>query len=152
MLKKFLLVFLYTNHRAIFLYKVGSWFYKKGLFKTAYAIKSLNITLNGCDISPAAKIGSNFTICHTIGIVIGDGVVIGDNLIIYQNVTIGTKDGKELIYPIIGNDVTLFASCTIAGNVRVGDNVIVGANSLVLKDIPSNHLAIGNPSYIKARA
>jgi len=118
--------------------------------RTAFILKSLGITLNSCDISPGAKIGKDIYFCHTVGIVIGSNVVIGDNVTIYQNVTLGTKDGISLDYPIIENNVMLFAGCVIAGSVRIGENSIVGANSVVLKDIPPDSIAVGIPAFSKS--
>lgn len=141
-----------TKYRAVFLYRLSSWFYRKRMRKTASFIKHLNITLNGCEISPSAKIGKNFTLSHTVGIVIGHGVVIGDNVNIYQNVTLGTKDGVKPEYPIIGDNVTLFAGCAILGPVRIGEYSIVGANSVVTKNIPPNSMAIGIPATIKTKS
>ncbi|PEW95841.1 hypothetical protein CN446_14795 [Bacillus cereus] len=149
MLKNFILSLLYTNYRAVSLYRLSSWFYRKNMRTMAYVTKSINISLNGCDISPAAKIGKNITFCHTVGVVIGEGVVIGDNLRIYQNVTLGTKDGRNPEYPTVGDNVTLFAGCVIAGSVEVGSDSTVGANSVVLKSIPQNSMAIGIPAKIK---
>ena len=151
MIKQITLAILYTHYRAITFYKIGSWFYKRKMFKTSYFIKSLGITLNGCDISPAAKIGKNLTLPHTPGVVIGEGAIIGDNVTIYQNVTIGTKDGKKPFYPIVGNDVTIFSGSVIAGDVKIGNNCIVGANAVVLTDIPSGSVAFGIPAKTKTR-
>jgi len=131
------------------LYRISAWLYNKNLKKLAYTIKSFNITLNGCDISPAAKIGKGITFCHTIGVVIGEGVIIGENATIYQNVTIGTRDGKKYEYPNIGDNITLFAGCVLAGAIDIGDNVTVGANSVLLKSVPENSTVIGIPAQIK---
>ena len=151
MLRSIFYVLFFTPHRAIFLYRVGAWFYRKNMRTISYMIKHLSITLNGCDISPAAKIGKNPTLCHTLGIVIGEGAIIGDNVRLFQNITLGTKDGFDPSYPVIGNNVTLFSGATVAGKVFVGDNSIVGANSLVLKDVPPHSVAVGNPAKIKIK-
>lgn len=148
MLKKLFHILFFTTDRAIFLYKFSRWFYNKNYKRTAYVLKNLNITLNGCEISPAAIIGSNPTLCHSVGIVIGDGVIIGDNVKIFQNVTLGTKDGKTPLYPKIGNNVTLFAGSVIVGNIQVGDNCRIGANSVVLKSVPSNSIVTGIPAKL----
>ncbi|MEJ9228310.1 serine O-acetyltransferase [Peribacillus butanolivorans] len=151
MMRKIRDIVLFTPHRAIFLYRLSNKIYNKGWTKTAYILKSINITLNGCEISPAAKIGKNLTICHTPGIVIGDGVVIGDNAKLFQNITLGTKDGSSPEYPIVGNNVTLFCGCVIVGNVTIGDNSVIGANSVVLNSVPTNSIAVGIPATCKAK-
>lgn len=85
---------------------------------------------------------------HPLGIVIGEGVIIGNNVTIYQNVTLGRKDKEINKYPIIGDNVTIYAGAKILGNVKIGNNAIVGANAVVLKDVPDNSIAVGVPAKI----
>lgn len=70
---------------------------------------------------------------------------IGDDFYCLQNVTIGKKNGKM---PTIGNHVTVYASALIFGDVKIGNNVIIGAGSVVTKDIPDNSVAVGNPAHV----
>lgn len=91
---------------------------------------------------------------HPIGIVIGFKVEIGYGCEIFQNVTIGTKDTqnfKEGHYPKIGNNVIIYPNSIIIGDIIIGDNVIIGAGSLVLTDIPSNVVVVGNPAKVKKK-
>lgn len=90
----------------------------------------------------------NVSLPHPVGIVIGKNVAMGHGCRIYQNVTIGAKDGDGEKYPCIGNNVTIYANACIIGNVYIGDNVIIGAGSVVTKDIPSNSVAVGNPARV----
>jgi serine O-acetyltransferase len=88
---------------------------------------------------------------HPIGIVIGEYVKIGKKCTIYQNVTIGAKSQKDAInkkYPKIGNNVSISSHAIIIGNITIGNNVIIGAATLVNKDIPDNAVVIGNPFKI----
>lgn len=96
-------------------------------------------------VSRNCKIGENLKIAHFLGLVIGSGAVIGDNCEIYHQVTIGKKNNG---YPIIGNNVKIYTGAKIIGNIRIGDNAIIGANSVVLKDIPKNSTAVGIPAKI----
>lgn len=139
-------LFIGNTHRAIFLYRLSSWCHNHKLKPLATMFWSWNVALHACDISPSAKIGQGITMNHSVGIVIGSGVVIGKNLNIFQNVTIGTRG--DLIYPTIGNDVTLFSGCALIGDIRIGDNVSVGANAVVLIDVPLNKTAVGVPAVI----
>lgn len=90
-------------------------------------------------------IGSHFRVDHPVGVVIGPGVRVGDFVKVYQNVTLGKKNGK---FPFIGNNVTIYAGAVIIGGVTVGDNSVIGANSVVLQDIPCNSVAVGVPAKI----
>lgn len=96
-------------------------------------------------ISPKCKIGNNIHFMHLDGITIGSGAIIGDNCTIYHQVTIGKKNGK---FPIIGNNVTIYPGAKIIGDVKIGDNSIIGANAVVIKDVPENSVAVGVPAKI----
>ncbi|WP_367757266.1 serine O-acetyltransferase [Flavobacterium sp. WC2430] len=88
---------------------------------------------------------------HPVGIVIGKKVVLGKNCIIYQNVTIGTKDTenyKDAAYPIIGDNVTIFANSVIFGGITIGSNSVIGCGSVVFVDVPPNSIVVGNPAKI----
>lgn len=145
-MKEIFKVILMSSYRAVFLYRLSSWLNKRGLFFLANIIKEINISVNGCEISPYAEIGKNFRIIHTLGIVIGSGTKIGDNVTIYQNVTIGTKAGGGYVYPKINDDVTIFSNATILGNVEVGEGSTIGANSLVLKNVQRKSVVFGIPA------
>lgn len=97
-----------------------------------------------CQIPQRYLFSVNFP--HPVGIVISSHVKIGKNVVIYQNVTIGGEDLSAHIsvdYPEIGNNVIIYAGSVIAGRIKVGDNVIIGANSFVSEDIPANSIIVG---------
>lgn len=96
-------------------------------------------------ISTNAKIGKNLSLDHFFGIVIGDNVVIGDNCKIYQQVTVGQKNGG---FPNIGDNVIIYAGAKVIGDIKIGNNVEIGANAVVLKDVPDNFIAVGVPAKI----
>ena len=101
------------------------------------------------EIHPAAQIGKNFFIDHGAGVVIGETTVIGDDVVIYQGVTLGgvsTKDEKR--HPTLGNNIVVGAGAKILGNITIGDYVQVGANSVLLKDVPSRSTVVGIPGRI----
>ena len=87
---------------------------------------------------------------HPIGIVINGACEIGNNCTIFQNVTIGDgfSSKTKSHYPKIGNDVTIFANSVVVGGITVGDNATIGAGSVVIHDVPSNAVAVGNPAKI----
>ena len=96
-------------------------------------------------LSPEAKIGDGLHMMHFLGIVIGSGVVIGNNCTIYQQVTIGKEKGK---FPKIGDNVIIYSGAKILGGVTIGDNSIIGANAVVITDVPENSIAVGVPARI----
>lgn len=99
-----------------------------------------------CWINPSAIFGENIKFPHPIGIVIGEGVVIGNNVKIYQNVTIGTKNTEIPKYPVIEDECVIFANSVILGEVTLGENTIIGANSLVINNTEPNSVYVGNPA------
>ena len=123
--------------------------YKKGKKRHAYYVCYRIQKKYNCVISPQAIIGKNFRIPHPLCVVIGKDAVIGDNFTIYQGVTIGQNNDK---FPVIGDNVTVFAGAKIIGGIKIGNNVIVGANSVVTHDVPDNCVVAGIPAReIKAR-
>ena len=97
------------------------------------------------DISPRCILDKNVKFPHPLGIVIGNGVVIEENVTILQNVTIGAYhlDGKPL-KTVIKKGVALCAGATILGDIVIGENSIVGANSVVSIDVPDNCVVVGS--------
>lgn len=88
---------------------------------------------------------------HPVGIVIGKGVIIGKRCTIYQNVTIGTKDTKNYNaskYPVIEDDVTIFANSVVFGGITIGKGAVIGTGSVVFKDVPEYSVVVGNPGKI----
>jgi serine O-acetyltransferase len=105
----------------------------------------------GLYISSGATIGEGFKLPHPTAIVIGQGVVIGSNVTVYQCVTLGGRiagDWKKGNHPEIGDDTTLYAGCVVIGQIKIGRRCIVGANSVVLSDIPDDSVAVGAPARI----
>jgi len=100
------------------------------------------------EIYYSAKIGTNLKIVHGLGLVIGARVVIKDNVDIYQGVTIGDKASGDNLRPIIENNVKIYTGANVLGGCIIGENSIIGANSLVLKSFPPNSIIAGIPAKI----
>ena len=117
------------------------------LFKKVYYtyIRDYFAVRYGVEIGVSSKIGEPVDFPHPRNIVIGEGVQIGNSCIIYHDVTIGQKNG---LYPNIGDNVTIFAGSKIIGGISIGNNVVVGANSVVIKDVPNNCVVAGNPARV----
>lgn len=105
----------------------------------------------GVFLSSSARFPPSLSLKHPVGIVIGKGVTIGERVTIYQNVTIGgarSGDGGTGNYPVIGDDTVLFAGSVIIGNVKIGKGCIIGANSVVTKDVSDGCTVAGAPARV----
>lgn len=134
--------------KAVTYYRLASFFAQKGVRYLPRLIACHATGKTGADISPFAQIGPGFVVKHSVGIVIGCGTKLGANCTILQCVTLGekySKDGSHN-YPIIEDNVTICAGTVILGNVRVGCNSTIGANSIVLRDVERNSVVAGIPA------
>ena len=100
-----------------------------------------------CCISPLSKIAPDVIFPHPCGVVIGEGTVIGMGCTIYQQVTIGQKNN---LYPQIGNDVTIYPGARVIGGIRVEKGAVIGANAVVLHDVPAYAIVAGVPATVKS--
>lgn len=124
-------------------YRIERWFYVHNLKFMAKIVFRLIYLIFNCYIPPSVKIGKNVEIAHGIGIVLNINVEIGDGSIVYQNVTVGNGGGAK-----IGKNCILGAGCVLLGDIVVGDNAKIGANAVVLKNVPANATAVGVPARI----
>lgn len=139
-----------NGYHAVVLYRLASWFYTKRIPIVPHVLTSMALCFTGAEVLPQARIGGGLVIKHPAGIVIGSGAVIGCHCTLLQNVTIGEKlgDGGEHSYPTIGHGVTICAGAVILGSVTVGDGAMIGANSVVLCDVPAGATAVGVPARV----
>jgi serine acetyltransferase len=125
---------------------------KGKIYKYISVICSKKINRNfACYLSVKATVGNDIKFPHPVGIVIGDGVILSDRVTIYQNVTFGAArvgDGVKGLYPKVGKDVVIFAGAKIIGDITIGDGAVIGANAVVLIDVPANVSAVGIPAKI----
>jgi serine O-acetyltransferase len=98
----------------------------------------------GCSIAPTARLEGGLILPHPIGIVIGPGVEVGPRAWIFQNVTLGGSPGREGM-PKVGPDARIWPGAVLAGPIKVGANVVIGANAVVTVDVP-DHTLVRTPS------
>ena len=116
------------------------------LVPRALAFGSRAVT--GVEIHPAANIGRDFFIDHGAGVVIGETAEIGDRVTLYQGVTLGgTGFARGKRHPTVGDDVTIGSGAKLLGPVDVGHGAKVGANTVVIADVPPNSTVVGNPGH-----
>jgi serine O-acetyltransferase len=105
----------------------------------------------GIELPCETEVGENFVIDHFGGIVISGYAKFGHNCRIRNGVVVGLRRVDEPVAPVIGNNVDIGSGAKILGPIRIGDNVLIGANAVVLLDVPPNCIAIGVPAVIKPR-
>lgn len=144
--------FTYSGLHALWFHRIAHWFYVHKLFTAARMISQISRFITGIEIHPGAKIGNRFFIDHGMGVVIGETCEIGDDVILYHGVTLGGS-GKEKgkRHPTIGNNVVVGAGAKVLGSIKVGDNSQIGANTVVLKEVPPNSTVVGIPGRVVKR-
>lgn len=145
----FELFFNYPGVWAIINHRVANKLYYKGFKKLARVIAGISSFFTKTDIHPAASIGRRVFIDHAIGVVIGATAIVEDDVLIYQGVTLGgvsLNKGKR--HPTIKSNVVLGSGAKVLGNITIGANSKIGANSVVVVDVPENSTAVGVPARI----
>lgn len=146
---RFELLFNYPGVWAIFWYRIANRLYRKKFKSIARFMMGINQIISNIDIHPGATIGRRVFIDHGFGVVIGQTAVIEDDVLIYQGVTLGgvsLTHGKR--HPTIQSGVVIGAGAKILGNITIGRNSKVGANSVVVRNVPENSTAIGIPAHV----
>jgi serine O-acetyltransferase len=134
------------------MHRVSHWLYQHGLLVLARFLSQVSRWITGIEIHPGAKIGEGLFIDHGMGVVIGETTEIGNDVTIYQGVTLGgTGKEKGKRHPTIGNTVVISAGAKVLGSIMIGDNVKIGAGSVVLRNVPPNCTVVGVPGRIVVR-
>lgn len=140
---------LYPGFHALVFYRAAHFFYQKRRFFIARLISQWGRGFTGIEIHPGATIGSGLFIDHGSGVVIGETAEIGNNVTLYHGVTLGgTGKDQGKRHPTVCDDVLIGAGCKVLGPVVIGENSRIGANSVVLIDVPANATAIGIPARV----
>jgi len=139
------------GYRALFFYRLQQSSSVRRYRLLRVGVRFFNAMLNRIELDPRAEIGAGCVILHGQCIVVGFSCILGENVTIHQGVTIGAIAGKVKngrVDPIIEDGVMLGAGAKVLGPVRVGKNSIIGANAIVLDDIPANSIAVGVPAKV----
>jgi serine O-acetyltransferase len=134
--------------QAILAHRVSHALYEAGVPLAPRALANATKVVTGVEIHPAARIGRGLFIDHGAGVVIGETAEVGDEVTIYQGVTLGGtgfRRGKR--HPTVGSHVVVGSGAKLLGSIEVGDGVKIGANSVVIHDVPANSTVVGNPGH-----
>lgn len=139
----------YPGIQAVAIHRLSHRLWKKGWLYLARFLSFIARLITNVDIHPAANIGRRFFIDHGACVVIGETAIVGDDVTLYHGVTLGgTSWNKGRRHPQLGNGVMVGAGAKILGAIYIGDGVRVGANSVVVQDVPDNCTVIGIPGKV----
>ncbi len=142
----------YSGFHAIVIHRFTHFLHKLHIPLIPRLLSQISRFFTGIEIHPAAKIGRGFFIDHGMSVVIGETTEIGDNVTLFQAVTLGgTGKEKGKRHPTLKNNVVVGAGAKVLGNITIGTDVYIGANAVVLKDIPDNCTVVGVPGRIVRR-
>jgi len=143
----------YPGLHAVMWHNLSHWLWQNHLYLLGRFSSHIARWLTGIEIHPAAKLGRRLVIDHGMGVVIGETAEVGDDCYLYHQVTLGvarTSGGKR--HPTVGNNVIIGAGAKVLGPIHIGDNARVGANSVVLDNVPNDITVVGMPARPVDRA
>jgi serine O-acetyltransferase len=138
----------YGGVQAVLAHRISHAMYEAGVPLFPRALANVTKVVTGVEIHPAARIGRALFIDHGAGVVIGETAEVGDEVTLYQGVTLGGTGffrGKR--HPTVGSNVVVGSGAKLLGAIEVGDRVKVGANSVVIHDVPAGSTVVGNPGH-----
>ena len=139
----------YAGFQALLAHRLAHRLWKMRLRLVGRLVSQVARWVTGVEIHPGASIGYGFFIDHGMGVVIGETAEIGDYVTLFQGVTLGgTGKDKGKRHPTLGSHVVVGSGAKVLGNIRIGDSVKIGANSVVLRSVPSNSTVTGIPGRI----
>jgi serine O-acetyltransferase len=142
----------YPGIRAVLLHRISHFFWNIGMPFIPRYLSEIARQLTGIEIHPGAEIGSDFFIDHGGGVVIGETSIVGNNVTIYQGVVLGGVSNEPVKrHPTLGNNIVVGTGAKLLGPIKIGDDVRIGANSVVVDDVPPNSVVVGVPGRIVSR-
>ena len=143
----------YPGVHAIWFHRIAHRMWREPALRLVARLLSQAVrAVTGVEIHPGAQLGRRLFIDHGMGVVIGETAVVGDDVLLFHGVTLGGRSmrhGKR--HPTLGDSVTVGAGAKILGPVSIGSGVQVGANAVVITDVPTDHIAVGIPAKIRPR-
>ncbi len=143
------IVLCYPGFHAILMHRLAHLLYEAKIPIVPRFMSQISRFLTGIEIHPGATIGRRFFIDHGMGVVIGETTEIGDDVLIYQGVTLGgtgNEQGKR--HPTIGNNVVIGTGAKVLGGIKIGDDVKIGAGSVVVHPVPDHSTVVGIPGRV----
>ena len=138
----------YGGVQALLSHRISHALHEAGVPLIPRVLAYLTKTMTGIEIHPAARIGRGLFIDHGTGVVIGETAEVGDDVTLYQGVTLGgTGFARGKRHPTIGNEVMIGAGSALLGPIEIGERSKIGANSVVIHDVPANSTMVGNPGH-----
>ena len=146
---RFEVITTYSGLHALWHHRIAHALYKRKWYYISRLISQASRLITGIEIHPGAQIGRRFFIDHGMGVVIGETCIIGDGVTLYQGVTLGgTGKEKGKRHPTIGDNVLIASGSKVLGNISVGEHAKIGANSVVLHDVPAYSTVVGIPGRV----
>lgn len=145
-------IFAYPGVHAIWGHRISHRLWNRGARLAARVLAEVTRILTGVEIHPGAVLGSGLFIDHATGIVIGETAEVGDDVTIYHGVTLGGTGadiGKR--HPTIGDRVIIGAGAKVLGPIKIGDDSRIGANAVVVKEVPTSSVVVGVPGQVVTR-
>lgn len=136
---------------AIWTHRIAHRLWARGARLPALVLAQGARSITGVEIHPGATIGRRFFIDHGMGVVVGETAEVGDDVMLYHGVTLGGRSMERVKrHPTVGDGVTIGAGARVLGPVILGEGAQVGANAVVVKDVPAQATAVGIPATVRA--
>ena len=145
-------IFAYPGVHAIWGHRINHWLWRRGARLLARVLAEITRILTGVEIHPGAVLGPGLFIDHATGVVIGETAEVGEDVTLYHGVTLGGSGrdtGKR--HPTIGDRVIIGAGAKVLGAIKIGDDSRIGANAVVVKDVPAGAVVVGVPGRVLDR-
>lgn len=140
----------YPGLHALWFYRLSHWLWVRRFYILARWVSHWGRFLTGIEIHPGAAIGPGLVIDHGMGTVIGETAEIGEDVTLYHNVTLGGVSlAKEKRHPTVEDHVVIGAGAQVLGPIRIGSHSRIGANAVVVRDVPADSVVVGVPGRIR---